>query len=113
MAIQPHEQGSGGKSELCRIAADHPDRPPQFSSVIPIARSAKRAEELLRMRLEYDRSRTHHFPPNASLITRRAHLIQSAMGRRQVFRLRQCSLTGGLSGPVHVDHRPLSACSVK
>lgn len=65
------------------------------------------------MRLEYNRTRADDFSSFASLIARCAYLIKTTMRNRQGFGLRQCSLTGRLPGPIHVDHEPLSACSVK
>src|SRR6266568_1436989 len=106
-SVETKQHGSSGKGKLCGIASDHRDGPQQFPAVISIAWSSKRAEKLMRMRLEQDRTGTHHFSPFAPLIARRADLIETAMGRGQRLQLRQRPLAGGLSGPVHIDDHPL------
>ena len=64
--IQSHENGGWGKPDLRRIAFDHPDRSLQFATIIPIARPAERAEELMRMSLENHGPCTNHFSSLAS-----------------------------------------------
>jgi hypothetical protein len=43
------------------------DGSPQFCSVFPIARVSKRAEKLMRMRLQNRRTAPHDFPPPTEL----------------------------------------------
>src|SRR5690348_12800244 len=86
--------------------------PPQVATVISVARSAKRAEKLIRMRLENHGPRPNHFPTLAPGVTRRAHLLKPTMGRGPRIRLWQCALPGCSPGSVYIDYHPLVACSV-
>src|SRR5260221_768593 len=112
-AIETQQHRREGKRKLGRIAGDDLDSPQQFSSVIPIAWSPKRAEKLMGMHLEQDRAGADDFSPFAPLIARCADLIKTTMGSGQRLHLRQCPLTGGLSGPIHIDDYPLFFCPVE
>ncbi|HKV60213.1 MAG TPA: hypothetical protein VJO32_18125 [Ktedonobacteraceae bacterium] len=98
---------------MCGVAAAHPDRSLQFASVIPVARSAKRAEELMGMCLKHNSTGANDFSSLPSGVAWRADLIKSAMRSRQRIRLRQRALTSSLSGPINIDHDPLPTGSVK
>lgn len=63
----------------------------------------------MRMRLEYNRTRSHYLSTLPALIARRTHLIKPTMGSRQGVCLRQRTLPSRLSGSVHVDDHPLLA----
>ena len=65
------------------------------------------------MCLENHRSDTNDFSTLASGVVWRAHLITSAMGKRQGVCLWQGTLPRGLPGPIHVDHDPLRTRSVR
>src|SRR6266516_8075756 len=112
-AIQPYEDGGGRKPKCGSIAGDHLGSLAQVAAVVPVARRSERAEKLMRMCLENHGSGTNHFPALAPSVARRADLIKPAMGRGQAVRLRQCSLTSRLPGPIDIDHQPLPTCSVK
>src|SRR5262245_2963724 len=73
-AVQSHEDGSWRKPQVYCIAGKDPDRSSQFPTVIAVAGAAKRAEELMRIRLKNDRTRANHFSSLPPLISRRAHL---------------------------------------
>src|SRR5947209_2614746 len=103
-AIETKQHRSGRKGKLCGIAGAHLDSPQQFASIIPIAWPTNRAQKLMRMRLEHDRAGAHYFAPFAPLIARRADSLETAMRGGQRLQLRQRTLAGGLSGPVHIDH---------
>ena len=111
-AIQPHEDGSHGEFQVGRIAGEHLEHLSKFAPVIPIARPPKRAEKLMRMRLEHHCTRPHHFSSLAPLVARRADVVETPMGSRQCFCLRQRSLARGLSRTIHIDYEPLPACSI-
>ena len=102
-----------GKTQGGDIARDHLGSPAQVAAVVPVARRSERTEKLMRMCLENHGSGTNHFPALAPSVARRADLIKPAMGRGQAVRLRQCSLTSRLPGPIDIDHQPLPTCSVK
>ena len=95
------------------IAGDDLYRSSQFPSVIPVACSAKRTEELMRMRLKHNGPCPYHLSPLPPMIAQRTDLIKPAMGSRQGVRLRQRALAGCLSGSIHINDEPLLACSVK
>src|SRR5579885_3799440 len=82
-AIQSYEDGGSGKPRLRRVGGDYPNRPLQFTSIVPIPRSTERAEKLMGMRLENNRPRTHNLSPLAALIARRTNLIDTTMRRGQ------------------------------
>jgi hypothetical protein len=52
-----------------RIAGDYLNSSPQFAPVIPVARPAKRAEKLIRMRLEDYRPGADNLSPQAGNTT--------------------------------------------
>lgn len=112
-AIQPKQDRGSGEPKVCRIAGDYLNSSPQFASVIPVARPAKRAEKLMRMRLEDHRPGANNLSPLAALIARRAHQIKPAMGSRQGVRLRKRSLAGHLSCPIHIHYCPLRSRPVE
>ncbi|MBO0791194.1 MAG: hypothetical protein J2P36_09620 [Ktedonobacteraceae bacterium] len=64
------------------MSAEPPRQPKErlscrtLPSVISIARSAKRAEELMRMRLKNQSTRAHNLSPLAALIAWSAHLVE-------------------------------------
>src|SRR5260370_42153167 len=82
-SIQTKQHRSGRKCNLCSIAGDHLDGPQQFASVIPIPWPTKGAQKLVRMRLENNGARAHHFSPLAPLIPGWTNLIETTMGNRQ------------------------------
>ncbi len=110
IAIQPvssHEHGGRGKTKLRGITRDDCGSSSQLPPIIPVARAAERAEQLMRMCLKHHCTRPHDLSPLPTVIARRADLIKPAMGNRQGVRLWQRALTSCLSGSVHVDHEPV------
>lgn len=99
--------------KLCRIAGDHPNRSLQLPAIIPVPWPPKRAEQLMRMRLEDHCTRANHFSPLPPLISRRADLIEPPMGSRQGVHLWQRTLTSGLPCSIHIDHQPLCPLPVE
>src|SRR5216684_6973627 len=79
-AIQPHQDL--GEEELVRrcVTGDDLESPLQFFPVIAVARSPKRAQELMRMGLQKRGAGSHDFPPLASLVPWGCNLIETAMG---------------------------------
>src|SRR5207302_2553443 len=70
------------------------DCSPQFCSVFPIAGVSKRAEKLMRMRLQNRRTAPHDFPPLASGVTRGTQGPQAPLWIWPIRRLRQSTLAG-------------------
>ena len=59
--IETKQHGSRRKPQFGRIVSDHRNGPQQFATVIPIARSPKRTQELVSMCLEQDCAGAHDF----------------------------------------------------
>lgn len=112
-AIQSYEDGGGGKPKLRRVGGDYPNRPLQFTSIVPIPRSTERAEKLMGMRLENHRPRTYNLSPLAALIARRTNLIETTMRCGQRLHLRQRPLASNTSRAIHIHHRPLPSRPVE
>ena len=106
-SIQTKQYRRDGKREFGCVIGDHRDGPQQFSSVIPIAWPTKRAQKLVCMRLEQDRAGAHDFSPFTPQVARSANLVEATMGGGQRLHLRERTLTGGLSRPIHIHDHPL------
>src|SRR5438876_12188645 len=78
-AVQARQDVGEGKRERGGIALDHRSGSPQFSPVIAIARVSERPQPLVRMRLEYRRSRARDFSTLASQVRGSRDQIKAAM----------------------------------
>ncbi len=67
-AIQTHQELGGEKLLRRRIPGDNLESSFQFFAVVAIARSPKRAHELMRMRLQNRGAGSQHFPSLAPLV---------------------------------------------
>src|SRR6266702_3077430 len=104
-AIQTHQDLGEEKLVRRRIAGDHLESPFQFCAVVAIARSPKRAQELMGMRLQKRGAGAHHFPSLAPLVPRSRDLIKTTMRRGQRWELGKGSLASRLFGAIDIhDH---------
>ena len=75
----------------------------QFRSIFPIAGVSKRAEKLMRMRLQYRSTASHDFPPLASGVARGTQGPQAPLWIWPIRRSRQSTLAGRLACPIHIE----------
>ena len=80
------------------------DGPTQFCPVLPIARVSKRAEKLMRMRLQNRGPAPHDFPSLAPRVARGAQWTQTPLGSRPIRRLWQGALARRLTGAIHIEN---------
>src|SRR5947209_4385834 len=78
----------------------------EFASILAVARPREGAQPLMRMGLQDGSPRAQHFASFAPEIARRADLAHAALRGRQIWRVRQSSLAGGLSRPIHIENLP-------
>src|SRR2546423_11888615 len=95
-----------------KIALNGRDGPTQFGTVFPIAGVSKRAQKLMRMRLQRRGPAPHNFPSLASGVARSAQRAQTPLWLRPIRRLRQSPLAGGLTCAIHVKDDPPTSLSV-
>jgi len=95
-----------------KIALNGRDGPTQFGTVFPIAGVSKRAQKLMRMRLQRRGPAPHNFPSLASGVARSAQRAQTPLWLRPIRRLRPRPLAGGLTCAIHVKDDPPTSLSV-
>ena len=86
------------------IATDDSERTLQFFSVLPIALVPETAEPLRGVGLRNDGAGTHDFPTFVPGVASSTDLIQAAMGRGQVLRLRQGALAASLTRAIDASN---------
>jgi hypothetical protein len=88
LAVKPEECALRWELIRCEIARDRSQSLAQFLPVMAVATVPETAEPLVRVGLRNRCARPDHFPALASPVAGSTHVIQSAKGRGQVFRLR-------------------------
>ena len=112
LAIEP-EQGSFLRKLVCRQKpANGSFALTQFLPVAPVAPVAKRAEPLETVGLTDDGARPDDFPALASRLASSTDLIQPAIGRWQLFCLRQGALAGGFTRAIDIEDHPSATLSI-
>jgi len=81
------------------------DGPTQFCPVFPVAGVSKRAEKLMRMRLQNRGPAPHDFPSLASGVAGSTQRTQTPLGGRSICRLGQGALTGCLACSIHIEDK--------
>src|SRR6266702_4711411 len=112
LAIQTHHGLAHANLLGFHIGANRLEGPQQLSTVIAVASPRERSQPLMRVGLQQSGPRPEHFAPLASQIARSADLAQSALHGRQISRLGQGSLTGGLSRAIHIEDEVVRSLSV-
>src|SRR5579885_3080757 len=95
-----------------QIGLDGCHRPAQFFPILAVAGIAVGAEPLVRVGLQGGRARADDFPPLAPGVTWGTERAQAPMGSRQLWRLGQGALAGGLAREIHIEDEPACASSI-
>jgi len=115
LAVQPDHGLAQRKRLSFHIPTECPHRLPQFSSILAVARARcprKRADPLMRMRLEYGCPSADGFTPLASEIPWSTHLVQTALGRGKIRSGWQGTLADRLPCAIHVEDEPVISLSI-
>ncbi len=107
-AIEANDDARERKRERVGIGRNDAARPLEFLAILPIARVAKCAQPLVRVRLQNRRPCSGHFPALASQVSRSTDPVKTAMNRRQVWGGWKRALASCLFGAIHIHEQPLS-----
>jgi len=90
------------------IGCNHGTRLFELLAILAVPRVAKRAQPLVRVRLQNRGPCSDHFSALAPQMSWRTHLVKAAMSRRQVGGGWKRALASCLFGAIHIDEQPLS-----
>lgn len=111
-AIQPDQHVGGKKLVRRRIRDEKRQGAFQFSPIVTIARSPKRAQDVMGMRLYTRGAGSHDFPSLAPLVARDRDLLNTTMRHGQRLLVGERALAGDSLRCIDIRHHPLLAATI-